>query len=87
MSEKHKPDCGGIGGTVVRVEMPKVGKYMLSCRNYHKQMAVPYVIYADLDSLTTKMVGPELYPIKSNTQKTQLQESCSYSYKVVRCVF
>ena len=81
--EAHRPDCKGIGQTAVRVEMPQEGK--LTFQNHHKQLPAPYVIYADFEALTTKVEGPELDPTKSNTQKTQHHEACSYCYVVVRC--
>ena len=81
--EAHRPECKGIGQTAVRVEMPQEGK--LTFQNHHKQLPAPYVIYADFEALITKVEGPELDPTKSNTQKTQHHEACSYCYVVVRC--
>ena len=83
--EAHKPDCRGIGQTAVRVEMPKAGENKLTFQNHHKQFPAPFVIYADFEALTTKIEGPELDPSVSNTQRTQLHETCSYCYVVVRC--
>ena len=83
--EAHKPDCRGIGQTAVRVEMPKAGENKLTFQNHHKQFPAPFVIYADFEALTTKIEGPELNPSMSNTQRTQLHETCSYCYVVVRC--
>ena len=74
--EAHRPECKGIGQTAVRVEMPPEGK--LTFQNHHKKLPAPYVIYADFEALTTKVEGPELDPTKSNTQKTQHHEACSY---------
>ena len=82
--EAHKPECRGIGQTVVRVEMPEEGKNRLAFQNHHKQLPAHY-IYADFEALTTTVEGPELDPIKSNTQRTQHHAACSYSYIVVRC--
>ena len=81
--EAHKPECQGIGQTAVRVEMPPEGKFTF--QNHHKQLPAPYVIYADFEALTTKVEGPELDPTKSNTQRTQHYETCSYCYVKVRC--
>ena len=81
--EAHRPECKGIGQTAVRVEMPQEGKFTF--QNHHKQLPAPYVIYADFEALTTKVEGPELDPTKSNTQRTQHHEACSYCYVVVRC--
>ena len=83
--EDHKSECQGIGQTAVRVEMPDEGKNKLTYQNHHKQLPAPYIIYADFEALTTKLAGPELDPAKSNTQKTQQHEACSYCYIVVRC--
>ena len=81
--EAHRQECKGIGQTAVRVEMPQEGK--LTFQNHHKQLPAPHVIYADFEALTTKVEGPELDPTKSNTQRTQHHEACSYCYVVVRC--
>ena len=81
--EAHRPECKGIGQTAVRVEMPQEGK--LTFQNHHKQLPAPYIIYADFEALTTKVEGPELDPNKSNTQRTQHHETCSYCYVKVWC--
>ena len=83
--EAHKLDCCGIGQTAVRVEMPQAGENKLTFQNHHKQFPAPFVIYADFEALTTKIEGPELDPSVSSTQRTQLHETCSYCYVVVRC--
>ena len=82
--EAHKPECRGIGKTAVRVEMPEEGKNKISFQNHHKQLPAPFIIYADFEALTTKIEGPALDPLKSNTRKTQEHEACSYCYVVVR---
>ncbi|KAK3795736.1 hypothetical protein RRG08_027294 [Elysia crispata] len=83
--EDHKPECQGIGQTAARVEMPEEGKNKFTFQNHHKQLPAPYIIYADFEALTTKVEGPELDPTKSNTQRTQHHEACSYCYVKVRC--
>ena len=84
--EAHKSDCRGVGQTAVRVEMPEAGKNdKITFQNHHKQFLAPFVIYADFEALTTKIEGPELDPSVSSTQRTQLHETCSYCYVVVRC--
>ena len=65
--------------------MPKAGENKLTFQNHHKQFPAPFVIYPDFEALTTKIEGPELDPSVSNTQRTQLHETCSYCYVVVRC--
>ena len=67
--------------------MPEEGKNTLSFQNHHKQMKVPYVIYADFEALVRKIPGCELGPEskqKSYTEKTEWHETCRYSYMVVR---
>ena len=83
--DAHKPECRGIGQTAVRVEMPEEDKKKLAFQNHHKQLPAPYIIYTDFEALTAKVEGPVLDPTKSNTQRTQHHEACSYSYIVVRC--
>ena len=75
----------GIGQTAVRLEMPEKGKNKVFFQNDHKQLPVPFIIYADFEALATKVEGPELDPAKSNTQRTQYHEACSYCYIAVRC--
>ena len=81
----HKPECRGIEKTAVRVEMPEEGKNKLTFQNHQKQLPAPFIIYADIEALTTKIEGPELNPMKSNTRKAQHHETCSYCYIVVQC--
>ena len=83
--KEHKKDCRGIGQAAIRVDMPEEGKNKLTFKNHHKQLPAPYIIYADFESLTRKIEGPESDPEKSNTQKTTHHEACSYAYIVVRC--
>ena len=81
--EAHKLECHGIDQTAVQVEMPEEGKNKLAFQNHDKQLPAPYIIYADFEALTTKVEGPELDLPKSNTQRMQHHEACSYI--VVRC--
>ena len=75
----------GIGQTAMRMEMPEEGKNKLAFQNHHKQLSAPFIIYTDFEALTTKVEGPELDPMKSNTRKTQHHEACSYCYVIVHC--
>lgn len=81
--EVHKPECHGIGQTVVSVEMPEENK--LCFQNWHKQLLAPYIVYADFKTVTFKIEGPELDPSKSNMQNMQHHEACGYSYTIVHC--
>ena len=85
--ENHKKNCNGVNGRPTRIEIPEEGKNTLSFQNHHKQMKVPYVIYADFEALVRKIPGCEIGPEskkKSYTEKTEWHEACGYSYMVVR---
>ena len=43
---KNKEDCIAING-MQAIKMPEEGKEMLSFNGYHKQLEIPFVIYAD----------------------------------------
>lgn len=82
--EQHKPYCNGNGERAIRIEMPKPERSILQFKNWHRQMKVPFVIYADFESIINKIEGPSLDPTKSNTQRTQIHEACGFCYVVVR---
>ena len=85
--ENHKKYCNGVNGRPTMIEMPEEGKNTLSFQNHHKQMKVPYVIYADFEALVRKIPGCEIGPEskkKSYTEKTEWHEACGYSYMVAR---
>ena len=60
--------------------------------NFHKQLQVPFVIYADFEAITKKVQGcrqsEEMEKEKekrSYTEAYQTHEDCGYGYKVVCC--
>ncbi|KAL9957899.1 hypothetical protein ACROYT_G034854 [Oculina patagonica] len=55
--ENHEKYCNGVNGRPTRIEMPEEGNNTLYFKNYHKQMKVPFVIYADCEALLRKMQG------------------------------
>ena len=67
--------------------MPEERKNTVAFQNHHKQMKVPYVIYADFEALVRKISccerGPESKQ-KSYTEKTEWHEACGFSFTVVR---
>jgi len=81
--ESPKKYCNGVNGTPTRIEMPERGKNILSFQNYHKQMKMSYMIYADFEALVIKIPGCEREQT-SYTEKTERHEACGYSYIVVR---
>ena len=64
--EDHKKYCNGANGRPTRIEMPEEGKNTLSFQNHHKEMKMPYVIYADFKALVRKIPGCERGPERAN---------------------
>ena len=72
--------------------MPKKGENILKLNNFHKQLPVPLVIYADFEAITKKVQGckqsDEMEKEKekrSYTEAYQTHKDCGYGYKVVCC--
>ena len=53
--------------------------------NFHKQLPVPFVIYADFEAITKKVQGCKPNKNKSYKEAYQTHEDCGYGYKVVCC--
>ena len=67
--------------------MPEDGKNIPNFKNHKKQMKMPFVIYADFESLVIPIKGRERGPEekqKSYTERTHWHLACGYSYIVVR---
>ena len=87
---KHRENCIAING-VQAVELPKpyIDKNGVEripsvyFKNHHKQLPVPFVIYADFESNTEKISGCQPSDEKSYTEKYQRHTACSFCYKVV----
>ena len=72
--------------------MPKQGDNILKFNNFHKQLPVPFVIYADFEAIMKKVQGCEQSEEmkkdkdrRSYTEAYQTHEYCGYGYKVVCC--
>ena len=70
----------------------KKGENILKFNNFHKQLSVPFVIYADFEAITKKVQGckqsDEMEKEKekgSYTEAYQTHEDCGCGYKVVCC--
>ena len=88
---KHVNNCLTINGAQA-INMPKQGEDILKFNNFHKQLPVPFVIYADFEAVTKKVQGSkqseEMEKDKdrrSYTEAYQTHEDCGYGYKVVCC--
>ena len=86
----HRTNCIAIND-VGAVEMPKPnidkngvqripGVYF---RNHHKQLAIPFTIYADCECVTCKVSDCQPSDDKSYTEKYQKHTACGFAYKVV----
>ena len=87
----HVNNCLTING-VQAIKMPKQGENILEFNNFHKQLPVPFVIYADFEAITKKVQGckqsEEMEKDKdrrSYTEAYQTHEDCGYGYKVICC--
>ena len=72
--------------------MPKQGENILKFNNFHKQLPVPFVIYADFEAIMKKVQGCERSEEmekdkdrRSYTEAYQTHEDCGYGYKVICC--
>ena len=79
--QDHQPHCSQHGPQ--RIELPNEDNATLFYKDYHKQLKVPFAIYADFESLTTKIDSTQPNPEKSFTEKYQHHQPCGFSYIVV----
>ena len=80
---KHIPNCFTINGKQA-IELPEMGSFV-KFTNFHRQLPVPFVIYADFEALTEKLNSCQLKDDKSYTEKYQKHTGCGYAYKLVCC--
>src|SRR5277367_5010915 len=81
--EKHKPDCTVLNDCQA-VKLPKEGA-LISFNHLQNTVPIPFVIYADFESLVPKYEGPKENNNSSWTRKHQKHNVCSYGYKIVCC--
>ena len=87
----HVNNCLTINGAQA-INMPKQGENIPKFNNFHKQLPVPFVIYADFEAITKKVQGCEQSEEmkkskdrRSYTEAYHTHEDCGYGYKVVCC--
>ena len=80
---KHINNCISINGKQA-INMPEKGDKVYF-KNHHKQLPVPFVIYADFEAITEKIHGCQPNNEKSYTEAYQKHTDCGYGYKVVCC--
>ena len=76
---EHKNNCISINGKQA-INMPEKGDKVYF-KNHHKQLPVPFVIYADFEALTEKIQGCQPNNEKSYTEAYQKHTDCGYGYK------
>ena len=77
--QKHVEYCSKQ--KAVKVVMPKKGT-MLSFKNYHRKMRVPFVVYADFEAFTGSISTCSLSDDKSYTKQYQVHKPCGFSYYI-----
>ena len=80
--QEHLPDCMSLNG-VQKTSLPEPGDNNLHFENHHKGLKVPFVIYADFESITQPIEQAERDPSQSYTDGYQVHIPCGYAYKVV----
>ena len=90
-SSERVNNCLTISGSQA-INMPKQSENILKFNNFHKQLSVPFIIYADFEAITKKVQGCKQSEEikkdkdrKSYTEAYQTHEDCGYGYKVVCC--
>ena len=88
---KHTNNCLTINGAQA-INMPKQDENILKLNNFHKQLPVPFVIYADFEAIMKKVQGCEQSEEmkkdkdrRSYTEAYQTHEDCGCGYKVICC--
>ena len=69
----HVKNCLKINGNQA-INMPKKGENILKFNNFHKQLPVPFVIYADFEAITKKVLG-----CKQSDEMEKEKEKRSYT--------
>ena len=84
----HVNNCLTINGAQA-INMPKQGENILKFNNFHKQLPVPFVIYADFEAITRKIQGCEQSEEMKNeknkrsyTEAYQTHEDCGYGIRL-----
>ena len=88
---KHINNCLTINGAQA-INMPKQGENILRFNNFHKQLPVPFEIYADFEAMMKKVQdckrSEEMEKDMDNgsyTEAYQTHEDCGSAYKIICC--
>ena len=80
--QEHTSQCMALNGAQ-KTSLPEEGENILEFTNYHKGLKVPFVIYADFESITQPIDRAQMDETRSYTDHYQLHAPCGYAYKVV----
>ena len=87
----HANNCLTINGAQA-INMPKQGENIPKFNNFHKQLPVPFVIYANFEAITKKVQGCKQSEEMENeknkrsyTEANHTHEDCGSAYKVICC--
>ena len=80
--QEHTSQCMALNGAQ-KTSLPEEGENILEFTNYHKGLKVPFVIYADFESITQPIDRAQMDETRSYTDGYQLHAPCGYAYKVV----
>ena len=75
----HKDKCYGINDRATKIQMPAPGEN-IKFKNYHKQMHVPVVIYADFEGI----IKPYQAAAGDKSEIKSKHQACGYGYQIVR---
>ena len=75
----HKDECYGINDRATKIQMPAPGE-KIKFKNYHKQMQVPFVIYADFESI----IKPYQAAAGDKSEIKSKHQACGFGYQIVR---
>ena len=73
--KSHKVNCIQVNG-VQTIKMPTKDDNILQVNNFHTQLPVPFVIYADFEAITEKIQGCQPNNGKSYTEEFQKHTDC-----------
>ena len=76
---KYEETCLKINGK----QNVKLRSGSIKFKNYFKQLAVPFKIYADFESLLKGVRGSDKSKNTPHTEKYQNDIPCSFAYKIV----
>ena len=80
--DEHRKNCIVINGAQA-IKMPTKDNNVLKFNHHHKQLPVPFAIYADFEAITEKIHGYQPNNDKSYTKAYQKHMDCGYGYEVV----